>query len=310
VWTISPNVVNEAIASVSLDANYIGLDLPNVFHRANCRHHLPVFVSNGKIVPYRIPTVNIANFSTLNGGPYPSQSSGMIYTAADSITWIKGSHTIRFGGYYERSGENDNDEINVSQVPGGTNNQNGSFQFTDSRQGAPTTGVAVANAALGLFDTYSELGQRAYTPFRGSMTEAFAQDSWKATSKLHIEYGVRYSVIVPYSSIWRNMIVFDPSLYDPTKAVRVDPATGLSFRVPATATTEWSFLVSGWPDSAKGRFPESTSGQYDYLFRGISPHYSDIHWGQFQPRVGLAYQMTPKTVLRAGAGRYLYACGR
>ena len=57
--------------------------------------------------------------------------------------------------------------------------------------------MAVANAALGLFDTYSELGQRAYTIFRGSMYEGFAQDSWKVNQKLHVDFGVRYTVIVP-----------------------------------------------------------------------------------------------------------------
>ena len=42
-----------------------------------------------------------------------------------------------------------------------------------------STGVAAANAALGLFDSYSEIGHRAYTVFRGSMWEGFGQDSWK-----------------------------------------------------------------------------------------------------------------------------------
>ena len=83
----------------------------------------------------------------------------------------------------------------------------------------------MANAALGLFDTYSELGQRAYTIFRGSMYEGFAQDSWKVNQKLHIDIGVRYTVQIPHSALWRNMAVFDRSLYDPTKAVGVDPNT-------------------------------------------------------------------------------------
>ena len=57
----------------------------------------------------------------------------------------------------------------MSACPTCTNNQNGQFSFTDTRSGQPTSGVAAANAALGLFDTYSELGTRAYTIFRGSM---------------------------------------------------------------------------------------------------------------------------------------------
>ena len=72
---------------------------------------------------------------------------------------------------------------------------------------------------MGLFDTYSELGQRAYTLFRGASCEPYAQDSWKVSQKLTVNYGMRYTVIVPYHALWGNMIVFDPALYDPSKAV-------------------------------------------------------------------------------------------
>src|SRR5207302_159311 len=113
---------------------------------------------DGKPDPNRIPTVNMTNFSQLSGGPYPSHSAGPIYDVSDSFTWVKGSHTWKFGALFERAGENDNDEINVQACPTCTANQNGQFLFSDTRSGG--TGVAVANAALGLFDTYSEIGHR------------------------------------------------------------------------------------------------------------------------------------------------------
>ncbi|HEY2015424.1 MAG TPA: TonB-dependent receptor, partial [Bryobacteraceae bacterium] len=256
-----------------------------------------------------IPTVNMTNINTLNGGPYPSHSAGPIYTASDSFTWVKGSHTLKFGALYEKSGENDNDEINVNACPTCTNNQNGQFSFTDARSGQPTTNVAMANAALGLFDTYSELGQRAYTIFRGSMWEFFAQDGWKASQKLHIDYGVRYTVIVPFHALWHNMAVFAPEFYDPSKAVQVNPTNGTI--VPGSGDRYNGLVIpgSGWPDSAKGRFPESSDTSLNYLFRGVNDHYSDIQWGDIQPRIGLAYQFTPKTVLRAGLGRYFTKLG-
>jgi hypothetical protein len=169
--------------------------------------------------------------------------------------------------------------------------------------------VALANAALGLFDTYSELGQRAYTIFRGSMYEAFAQDGWKVTQKLHIDYGVRYTVIVPYHAQWRNMAVFAPEFYDPTKAVTVDPKTGTI--VPGSGDRYNGLVIpgSGWPDSAQGRFPESSDPSLNYLFRGVNDHYSDIQWGDIGPRLGVAYQITPKTVIRSGVGRYFTRLG-
>lgn len=310
VWTVSPNKVNEVLATVSLDNVYIPVDTPNYLDRTKVGINYPYIFPDGKLIPTRIPTVNVQNFSGLNGGPYPSHSTGPIYTISDTFTWIKGNHTLKFGFAFERSGENDNDEINVSACPTCTNNQNGQFSFTDTRSGQPSSGAAMANIALGIFDTYSELGQRAYTIFRGNMYEAFAQDSWKVNSKLHVDYGVRYTVITPFNALWRNMIVFDPALYDPSKAVKVNSNGTI---VPNSGDRYNGMVIpgTGWPDSAKGRVPEATNPAFDYLFRGgkYNPGFSDTHYNQFQPRVGIAYQLTPKTVLRAGSGRFFTKLG-
>jgi hypothetical protein len=318
VWTISPHLVNEALATVSLDDVYIPVDTAHFFNRTDAGINYPYLFPTGKLIPTRIPTATIAGLTTLTGNPYPSHSSGPIYTLSDSLTWIKGSHTFKFGFAFERSGENDNDEINVAACPTCTNNQNGQFGFTDNRSSTaanpiPNSGNAIANAAMGLFDTYSELGQRAYTPFRGSSYEPFAQDSWKVNQRLTVNLGIRYTVIVPKSALWRNMIAFDPTLYDPSKAVGIDPKTGFVIATPGS--DRYNGMVSpgsGWPDSAKGRFPEATAGTYDYLFRGgkYPSYYSNIQWGQWQPRIGLAYQLGEKMVVRAGLGRFFTLLGQ
>jgi hypothetical protein len=310
VWTVSANKVNEILATVSLDDVYIPVDQANFLDRGKVGINYPYIFPAGKLIPTRIPTVNMSSpFSGLSGGPYPSHSSGPIYTISDSFTWIKGSHTLKFGFNYEKTGENDNDEINVSACPTCTNNQNGQFSFTDTRSGRPTTGNSAANAALGLFDTYSELGQRAYTIFRGNMYEAFAQDGWKVSQKLHLDYGIRYSIITPMEALWRNMSAFDPKFYDPAKAVKIDPTTGL---VIAGSGDKYNGMVipgDGWPDSAKGRFPEASDASLNYLFRGVQKRFSDTQYKDFQPRIGLAYQITPKNVFRAGIGRFFTRLG-
>ncbi len=328
VWTISPSKVNEVLITASQDIVRIPVDTANFFDRTKacaqstvpCNLNYPYIFPQGKLIPTRIPTVNMSNFSGLSGGPYPSHSSGPIYGLSDSFTWIRGNHTLKFGALFERSGENDNDEINVQACPTCTNNQNGQFLFTDNLSGG--TGVAVANAALGLFDTYSEIGHRAYTIFRANMWEGFAQDSWKATHKLHIDFGVRYSVIVPYHALWGNMIVFDPRFYDQSKAVTIDPKTGLivgtvdpkTGLVAGTGADVYNGMVipgSGFPSSAQGRVPEADPSQFDFsrLFRGVPSRYSDIQWSEFQPRLGIAYALNSKTVIRAGAGRYTTRLG-
>jgi hypothetical protein len=311
VWTISPSLVNEAIATVSLDDVYIPVDTAHFFDRTTAGINYPYIFPTGKLIPTRIPTANITGLTGLTGNPYPSHSSGPIYTVTDSLTWVKGSHTFKFGFYFERSGENDNDEINVSACPTCTNNQNGQFLFSDTRSGQPGSGNAIANTALGLFDSYSELGQRAFTPFRGSSYEPFAQDSWKVNSKLTINYGFRYTVIVPYHALWGNMIVFDPKLYNPAQAVTVDPKTGTI--IPGSGDRYNGMVIPGsaWPAAAKGRFPEAFNPAYDYLFRGGSypSYFSNIQWDQIQPRLGIAYALNDKTVIRTGGGRYYTRLG-
>ena len=318
VWAISPTKVNEVLFSFSLDNVHIPVDQAHFLDRTTVGLNYPYIFPTGKEIPNRIPTVNMSAFSGLSGGPYPSHSAGPIFDVSDSFSLVKGNHTFKFGGLYEYSGENDNDEINVQACPTCTNNQNGQFLFSDNggkfvRPGytLASTGVAAANAALGLFDSYSEIGHRAYTLFRGSMWEGFAQDTWKVKQNLTFTYGLRYSVIVPYHAVWANMIVFDPALYDPSKAVTIDSKTGLITGSPTIAQLYNGMVIPGssFPSSANGRVPEATSGLYNGLFHGLPNHYSDIQWGDVQPRVGIAYQLNNKTVVRAGGGRFFTRLG-
>ena len=119
--------------------------------------------------------------------------------------------------------------------------------------------MGFANAALGLFTRIPEIGQRSYTPYRGHMYEYFVQDSWKATQKLRLELGMRHTFIQPYYSLWSNMDVFDPSFYDPSKAVVQDPKTGYIL-----SGDPYNGIVipgSGWTDAAKGRIPFADHGR-------------------------------------------------
>ncbi|HLJ15147.1 MAG TPA: carboxypeptidase regulatory-like domain-containing protein [Bryobacteraceae bacterium] len=310
--TISPTLVNEARATVSLDDAY-SLVLTNAagFDRSQFGIDYPYLIPGGKDLPGKIPTVTLTgNFYSLAGGPYPSHSTGPIYTAADSLTKVWGNHTVKVGFYFEKSGENDNDQINVSTVPGGSSNQNGTFQFSDARTGlGATAGVSVANLALGLADSYTEIGPRAYTIYRGYLYEWFAQDSWKVTPKLHLDYGVRQTITVPWSALWGNQIFFDPTLYNPANAVQVDPKTGNAITGSGDSYDGMVIPGNGWPSDAVGHgVTAAATNQYNSLFHGLPSYYVNIN-AQFQPRLGVAYQVTDKTVIRTGIGRYLTRVG-
>ena len=302
IWTISPTTLNEFMVSASVDRVYIGVETARGVHKRSAYGiNYPYIYPDRKEIFDKIPTITINQFNEVDGGPYPAQSAGPIYVVSNTLTKIWGAHTFKAGGLFERSGQNDFDQINVTGVPGGTNNQNGRFIFTDARAGVPSSGLAIANAALGLFDTYAEIGPRGYTPYRGQMFEGFVQDSWKATSKLRLELGLRYTLMDPYYySLWRNIAVFDPSKYDPAKAVVMDPRTG-----NVLSGDRYNGVVipgDGWPDAAIGRVAIASDPSFNRLFTGGSKTYGQLQKNNWAPRLGVAYAVNSKSVVRAGYG--------
>ena len=311
-WNINPTMVNEFVASGASDHVTIDIDkTKGGADRTAFGINYPYLYSAAtKNIPNKIPTVQIPNFDLLDGTPYPSRSGGIVYSFADNLTKVWGNHTAKFGFVAEYSGENNFDQITVSNTPGSTNNQNGKFTFTDRRTGGTTSNVGASNAALGLFDSYGEIGQRSYTLYRSWMYEGFAQDSWHATPNLVIEAGLRYSWYNPYFAKWGNQSVFSQKDYNPGIAATVNPVTG---QVTGSEQQRLNGVVipgSGFPSIAQGHVaPEILANGYAYLFRGYDRQYSPTVKTNIQPRFGITYQVHPGMVIRAGGGRYFQRLG-
>ncbi len=184
MWTISPTMINEARASVSVDDVYIARNPAVPVTTASTfgidfHYILPGLKASEK----KIPTASVPNFSSIAGGPYPSHSSGILWTYSDSVTKVWGNHSLKGGIYLTYSGENDNDQINVSTVPGGASNQNGTFIFTDSHSGGrhlrhrPCQSCSRPGGQL--------LGDRAQGLHHVARLdiEYFAQDNWQINSQ-------------------------------------------------------------------------------------------------------------------------------
>jgi Carboxypeptidase regulatory-like domain len=295
--TITPTLLNDLTYTFSLDEVFInvwrGTDL---FQRSKYGINYP-YIFPGKEIEDKIPTITISGFTEIDGGPYPSSSRGPIHTVTDTTTWVKGRHTFKGGLVLEYSGEDDFDQINVQPIPGSTNNQNGRFQFTSSS--SARTGLGIADAAMGLFDSYSEIGQRALTKWRALGTDIFVQDSWKPTGKMTVEGGVRYVLWPPWYSKTNNIANFDPSVYSTANQAVINPANGQIVSGP-----RYNGIVlpgSGFPSSASN-LTVYNDPAVKALFIGAPRGFAETHKNVFEPRAGISYAVNEKTIVRSSAG--------
>jgi hypothetical protein len=304
-WTLGPTMINEFLATASVDRVRIGIDRTGErYLRSRSGINYPYIFPERKEIADKVPTIVIPSVGTIDGGPYPASSAGPIYTISNNFTKILNNHTFKMGILWERSGQNDFDQINVSGVPGGTNNQNGRFEFNDVRPGGvPGTGTGITNAALGLFSAYAEIGPRAYTPYRSHMFEFFGQDGWRVNRKLKLELGFRGTWMNGYAkSLWGNIALFRANKYDPSKAAVLDRATG-----NILSGDRYNGVVipgSSFPDAGKGRVAAIDSGQFNRLLDGGSAYAAPSQFNVV-PRLGMAYSISGKDVIRAGFGGFI-----
>jgi hypothetical protein len=183
-------------------------------------------------------------------------------TANVNLTWVRGNHIFKFGGelvidgYPEHSGWRANGAFGLSNAETADPWQNlQPFNF------ANPTGFNYASFMLGLVDDI-QISPNTFTKTGTHSLGFYAQDSWKVTRKLTLDYGLRYDFQTYLREEHGRMPIASFSTINPT--------VGLPGAEVYEATCHCQF-----------------SHNYPYAFG---------------PRVGVAYQINPKTVLRAGAG--------
>jgi hypothetical protein len=236
-WTVGYTRLRLAAENIDLDKNY-GLD------------ELKIPGTNGTDrLQAGYPRFTFSTFSSIGN---PNVSNPFLfrdnqYVTNESISWIRGSHNIRFGFEFSRY------DINHFQ-PQASNGPRGGFNFTGGitslQGGAATTPFnSWADFLLGLPATMGKDVQY-LNPATVRMPSYgfYIRDSWQTTRKLTINYGVRYEYYAaPRRDHWAGE--------------RYDPNT-------------------------------------DKVYRGGI----DVGKGQFAPRLGFAYRLNDKTVIRLGGG--------
>jgi hypothetical protein len=297
--TITPTLINEFSYSHSLDQVFINVFTETGLHkRSRTGINYPYIFPLNKEIEDKIPSVTMASpWTGIDGGPYPSSSQGPIHLVSNATTWVQGRHTFKGGVAIEYSGEDDFDQINVNSIPGGTNNQNGQFDFQNST--SARSGLAISDMALGMFNNYAELGQRAFTKWRSVATDVFVQDSWKPSSNLTVEGGVRWAIWPPWHSETNNIANFDPRFYNKATEAVINPANG---RLIGGDRYNGIVLPGTGFEGDANDLVVAKDPKVLALFRDEPRGFSQTHYNAFEPRIGVSYAVNKATVARASAG--------
>jgi hypothetical protein len=201
-------------------------------------------------------------------GMGPGNQIHVIYrkpTANISLTWVHNNHTFKFGGEMMVDGYQMFNETYSMGWLTYSPNETG-MPALNGVSLASTVGFNYASFLLGAVDNgYS--GVPAVTHMGAHSISSFAQDSWKVTRKLTLDYGLRYDFSTYLKDGNGYYLIFSPSTPNPSAGGRLGAIIG--------------------EGDGGGRCNCQFAHNYPFAFG---------------PRLGLAYQITPKTVLRVGSG--------
>lgn len=185
------------------------------------------------------------------------------YSYAGSVTWLRGKHSVKMGS------ENRVYQLNNTQISGAVPLQ---FDFGRALTQGPNPNVSASNSGYGAatmllgYATSGSIGRWATSTYTAKNFALFVQDDWKLLPSLTLNLGLR----------WER----EPGMTD-----RYDAIT--NFDPTAKSSIKGIPLVGGIVFPGVG---------------GVDRGHRDAEWTNWQPRVGLAWQLLPKTVIRAGYG--------
>ncbi|HZM98187.1 MAG TPA: TonB-dependent receptor, partial [Pyrinomonadaceae bacterium] len=206
------------------------------------------------------------------------------WSVTPSITWLKGNHSIKTGGWYI---EAKRVQLNTFQT----------YVFNDEQTRLPTaasgtSGLSLASALLGFpnnFNAQLPVLHGGPVQFKYASWAAFIQDEWRVRRNFSLTLGLRYDYLTQPKTtdgrLWNSLDL-----------------SNQRWTIGATEMPPLCSVAQGAPC-----IPDA--------FRN-DPHFNNVvlagskffapppikdNWG---PRVGIAWTFNPRTVLRAGYGLY------
>lgn len=211
--------------------------------------------------------------------------------AEDNLTLVRGKHEIRLGFRYG----NERNNTRVAQMAQGRYSFTGgwtSLWDPTSQQQVPFSGVGMADMFLGYGSFYKANYARPYYYLRQGELGTYVQDSWKVTPRLTLNYGMRWDYWNPYTEAANRIFAMDMTQWQTTHQL-ITPAghPAESLGVPPSLLASYAAQGLTWTTADKAGFPAG-------LMSGDK--------GDFAPRIGAAYRLSDKSVVRGSYGMYYW----
>lgn len=287
VYTITPNLVNQ------LKYSFTRFAQPQINATDGVKAYAPTTLGIGNLpqgqAGTEFPGATFGTTSTFGTAYTAWTSNGAstttqnvvpnTYAVLDNLQWLKGKHSLTFGFSYLWEEVNSAAPIGYSTELYLNYNGFSTANFADSSNAlGADTGFAFASYMLGAiagsatkdnaapsFGLYplSETGGR-YHPFA-----PYFSDSYKVTPKLTVELGLRWDYLPSFHEVKDRWTFFNPKLTNPL--------------TNTPGMLQFAGNYGGAGVSCNCRTPVQT------------------YWKNWGPRLGFAYELTPKTVIRSGA---------
>jgi hypothetical protein len=231
-----------------------------------------------------IPRIAITGYTVISGANKFVNSAEDSHTFRAGATKIVGSQTFRFGGEYRLLRSNPG---SLGANASGSYNFNSVFTRGPNPQAASVTGgVALASFLLGLGASGS-VDNNVATAEQGTYYGFYVQDDYRVSRRLTVNLGVRYEWEGDYTERYNRL----NRGYDFATASSIEQQAKANYAAnPIAEIPASAFNVKG------GLLFTGVNGQP----RGLT----NLDRNNVSPRLGAAFSLTPKTILRGGYGLF------